>query len=298
MKKYFVSCDLEQTWHFQNVSPSCVTKDLEFIRKNTQHLINNTFSQVHCEMVTYDKIFDFFQSTQKNDDFILSLDNWIYIQAADAYFDSTRVYNSYSSILDYWENYKIKKRDGTDLKNQLFEILDSIKKSQKSKIILCDDWIFSGNTMKDILSLLQKYGIEVSEVRTVLNLSWSKFIWWIPIKSLHFESQYIDWIDERDLFYGTCMWGATFQNRRWEINWLPYIDSKAVAMKKASIPEKTVWEFCKVMTEQNIYYIEKVEKILWEKISLSCFPRISYLVDHYSENINLIDILQDKKRKF
>lgn len=297
MKKYFITCDLEETWLFWKLPQWVITKQLESIRSDIIHLVNNTLSSNSCEMISYSKIVDFFENRQRDDEFLISLDNSIYIKNADSYFDSNRLYSSKKSILEEKDNYKIRRRDWTLIESQVMNLYCLFQKSKKRKITLCDDWIFSWKTLWDVLSLLKKYSIDVSEVRTILNFSNSDNISWIPISSLYSDSDCHDWLDERDLFYGTNIWGASFLNDKWEINWLPYIDSREIAIKKATIPKNHANDFCKSMIDQNITYLKKIEEVTRDKVSLLSLPRISYLSDSYSDKF-LLDILSKKKEEF
>jgi hypothetical protein len=75
MRKYFITCDLENTTSFsKNIIP-LVTSQITSIRDNIKYLISNIFKDVKCEVINYNNICDFFQSKNNPNDFILSLDN-------------------------------------------------------------------------------------------------------------------------------------------------------------------------------------------------------------------------------
>lgn len=297
MKKYFITCDLESTGKInQDVQP-LVSSQMTSIRDNISYLIQSSFSDVECKIIQYDAIMDYFSSKQKADEFIISLDNRIYIPNADRYFDSTRVYESKEDVTNKSKSYVVKKRDGSDLESQILSIVNSYNQSGKKEIVLCDDGIFSGDTLRDVIVLLKKRGVDISKVRTALNLSEKDNIWGVQIESMYTENNYKDWIDERDFFYWVNMSGASFMNNKWEINGLPYISSPWVAHAKATIPEELSKEFCQAMIWENIDYWTKINQKNDTNILLQNIPRVAYLSEQYNISQSIIDILNREKQK-
>lgn len=297
MKKYFITCDLENTTSFsKNITP-LATYQISSIRDNVKYLVDDIFNDCKCEIVNYSNIYDYFQSNIKPDEFILSLDNWIYIPNADAFFDSTRVYNSENDITFNPKNYTIKTRDWNELWVQIDEIISKIKLSWKPKVVICDDGIFSWNTINDVINIIKRTWVEVSEIRVILNFSKSDNINWIRVKSMYSDESCKDWLDERDLFYWVKMSWASFYDN-WKINWLPYISSQWIAEKKASIPEDFSSEFCEILIEQNINLWQSIREINFKEIQLWDIERIEYLKKYYKKHINIIDLLKQEKQKF
>ncbi len=297
MEKYYVTCDIEKTSKIkQNITP-ILWDEMTSIRDNISYLINSSFWNNTCEIINFDNICDFFESKRKENEFIISLDNWIYIPKADYYFDSTRIYNSKEDILNNPKNYQIKQRNWNNISEQMKSIIDTYENSWKNEIIICDDWIFSWDTLNDVLKLLQKNWIDVSEIRVILNFSNNTNLWWIKIESMYKDDKCKDWVDERDFFYWVNMSWATFIDNSWKISWIPYISSRGIAEKKASINKETSKYFCHNMIEENIKFWDKMIKKNGSEIILWDIPRISFLEDLYGKSKNIIDVLTLEKEK-
>lgn len=297
MEKYFITCDLESTGKTNQDIQPLVSTQMTSIRDNISHLIQSSFSDVECKIIQYDAIMDYFSSKQKADEFIISLDNGIYIPNADMYFDSTRVYKSKEDVTNKSKSYVVKRRDGSDLWTQNQIIVDTFKKSWKKEVVICDDGIFTWDTLTDVITILNKNWIEVSKIRTVLNFNENDNLGGIKIESMYREKSCKDWIDERDFFYWVNMSGASFMNNKWEINGLPYISSQWVAHAKATIPEEISKEFCQAMIWENINYWEKMNQKNSTNIVLQDIPRITYLSEQYDVSQSIIDILNSEKQK-
>lgn len=297
MEKYFITCDLENTTSFSKNIVPLATYQISSIRDNVKYLIENVFTDCKCEVVNYSNIYDYFQSSINSDEFILSLDNWIYIPNADAFFDSTRVYNSEKDIIDNHKNYTIKTRDWNELSVQADEIISKIKSSWKSKVVICDDWIFSWNTINDVINIIKRTWVEVSEIRVILNFSESNNINWIKIRTMYSDTSCKDWLDERDLYYWVKMSWASFYDD-WKINGLPYISSQWIAEKKASIPKEFSKEFCEILIDQNINLWKAIININFKEIQLWDIERLEYLKKYYGKYTNIIDLLKQEKQKF
>jgi len=302
MEKYYITWDLEKTlqWWISKNKNKIKNKKFDinqWIRKDLKQIINNSFWNNVVEFIDYDEIYDFFETQNKEDDFILSLEDWIYIDNLDFNFSSTRLYWSRSSILENPKDYKILQRDWKTIENQNNLLLQEYKKSWKDWLVICDDWIFSWDTLKNVIYTIQKLRIKIKEIRIVLNFSWKKFIesefWKIPIKSLKNPEWCIDWLDERDLFYWTKNWGASFLD--WEnIQWLPYISSSEIANKKASIPQNFSKNFCENMMWLNKEVWQEMQNFNKEILKISDLWRVKYLKNNYW-NINLNDVFELEK---
>jgi len=295
-KKYYITGDLEKTlvWGINNINYSTVSIAGGF-RDRMINIIDESFGWKVTEFIEYNKIIDYFNNLRSEDEFIVSLEDWIYIENPDFNFSSTRNYRNKEAILDNPTDYKITQRDGMNINNQIEDLKNNIILSWKKEVIICDDWIFSWDTLSEIIFNLKKYWINVSEVRVILNFSRNNSIENILIKSMLSPDWCIDWLDERDLFYGTKNWWASFINKG-KMNGLPYISSPEIASKKASIPEDKSEYFCKNMLVLNKDVWFELSNSLDKIIKLVDFPRLWYLEENYDENTNIVDVLINEQK--
>jgi len=297
MERYFITWDLEKTlvgWvDFLDDEKYDINQN---IRNRLMNIINTSFDNDVVDFINYNDICDYFSTLYKNKDFLLTLDDWIYIDNADYHFSSTRVYDNQKVILSNPSQYKVSQRDGLKISTQNYKLKDAIIKSWKKDIILCDDWLFSWDTLKSVINYVKELWVLVKEIRVILNFTNSDNLGWIPIISMYEPSNCIDWLDERDLFYWTKNWWASFFN--WNtLNWLPYVSTNKIASKKASIPEEKSNFFCESIIDLNKQVWEELEKNKSKVIRLANLPRIWYLLDKYDRNLSIWEVLDLEKNK-
>jgi len=290
-----VTWDLEKTltwwvdflkWDYFKISDN--------IKNNLKDILNESFNKNIVEYINFEKIRSYFLELKKESEFIISLEDWIYIDNADFYFSSTRTYNNQDSILNNPNDYKILQRNWLKLDYQKEDLLLETSLSKKKEFILCDDWLFSWDTFRDVITMLKSVNIKIKEIRVILNFTWKNDLNWIPIVSMYKENNCIDWLDERDLFYWTKNWWASFF--QWTtLNWLPYISNTKVASKKASIPEENSKLFCDSMIDLNKQVWKELEKNKSKIIRLANLPRIWYLLNSYDRNLSIWEILELEK---
>jgi len=269
MEKYFITWDLEKTlvgWvDFISASELDISQN---IRGKLIEIIDYSFESKVTEFISYDSICEFFKELRNEDEFVIWLDDWIYIDNADFCFSSTRTYSSLYSILNNPKDYKILQRNWLKLDYQKEDLVLEAWLSEKKDFILCDDWLFSWDTLNDVINMLKSSNINIKEIRVILNFTWKGDLYWIPITSMYETSNCIDWLDERDLFYWTKNGWATFFN--WNtLNWLPYISNNKIASKKASIPEKKSNFFCESIFDLNKPQLDIIVSLNTFKIT--CF---------------------------
>ncbi len=295
MEKYFVTCDLESTIDKLGFNINLSGLDLALIRDGTRDSINSIFGKNSTKIITYDEIVSFFNSRKKDNEFIISLDNWIYSNDADFYFDCTRMYDDLKDIISW--NYDIKTRTWDDIKTQISTLIKQLNLEWKNKkIVLCDDGIFSWDTLKKILELLKSSWIKPDLLRVILNFSRNTNLLWVEIEALRNEKSCIDWIDERDFYFWIPMWWASIFNS-WNIYGVSYVSNCPIAEKKASIPKKYSKVFCEEMIDLNINLIKQIEKTRWKIIELIEMERSKQLLPQYGWNMPFSYVLNEEKKK-
>ncbi len=297
-KNYFITWDLEKTlpaWvsNFQDTTFNIP----EETRKKLFSIINETFDDDVINFTAFDDIVEFFKNLNKKDEFILSLEDSIYINDADFYFSSTRTYWSCESILDKPSDYQILQRNWTPINLQNQNLILALKNSNKKEVVICDDWFFSWDTLSIVIENLKEIWISIKEVRLVVNFSWRDNLDWVELKSMKSPCNPIDWLDERDLVYWTKNGWASFKYD-WKNNWLPYVFSREIADKKASIPKETSQEFCKKIIDLNMEIWQQFQEKNWLTVKLKDLNRLEFLQEIYNWNLAILDILQLEKNKF
>ncbi len=293
MKQYFVTSDLEKTLPWVISKSQKLVIPSEF-REEIIQLLNSSFWSNVTELIDYDSIKNYFLELRNEDEFIVTLDDEIYIESPDFNYSSTRKYVTHESVLTNPTDYEITWRNWETLLSQNDNLIETIKKSWKKEIIFCDDWLFSWDTLEWVLNKIKNLWISIKEIRVILNFSWKNNINGIPIKSMYDVSDCIDWIDERDFFYWVKNSGASF-GYNWWMCWIPYISSIEIASKKASIPERESKKFVEAMFELNKNVWDYLQSIQKKVFTLSDIQRIAYLQDKYQKNTNILSVLEAEK---
>ncbi len=200
------------------------------------------------------------------------------------------------------KNYKITKRNWWETKEQYQKIVDTYKWTEWKKIVLCDDWIFSWDTLKNTIENFKEIWINIDEILVWLNFSnWDQLNFSkdnsIPIKSMNKtdSEKCYDWIDERDFFYGTPMSWASVLNGKW-VYGVPYISTQKIAQEKASIPVKISEKFCKGMLKENKELRDRIWDLRWSPIKLWEINRVKQLLNKYRYSENIVDVLNKEEK--
>ncbi len=293
MNKYYVTCDLEETIDQLNLWINMEELDLYEIRENLKNILDDTFESNITEIIYFQDILDYFQERKQDDEIIISLDNGIYVKNADLYFNSTRMYYNQKDIINNPSNYKITQRDGNPIENQIKKIKEIIDNNPNKNIVICDDGIFSWDTINEVIKIVKAAWWNVKTIRVVLNFSKNKHLNGSIIESLQSPDDCIDWIDERDFFHGVGMSGASVQTNKGIVG-IAYNSSKEIAEKKASIPSKKSLKFCKQITSQNIRLWEQINNSRKKCVELWDLPRLAYLKNRYIDRQDIISILENE----
>lgn len=273
---YFITDDLEVTWWV-------ATEDLVEIRRETTEAMNKAFSwELPIRRIWLEEWIHFFREIKKPNEFVISADGWIYISNPDIAYDSTRMFPNERSILEDKKSYTIMTRDGKPLSSQS---AITIPEDRRNDVWLYDDGLFSGDTLRAILSNLPN-GITQYKINVLLNFSSENKLGGISINS-YYQWESLDWIDERDFFYGVMNSGASI-NSNWVISGVPYISSPDMASQKASIPLSASKKFCLTMLWVN----KKLWSLIDENALLWNIPRVAHLLSRYPSNMSMQDLLQ------
>lgn len=292
MKPYIITADLEKTG-LSVLDAQVATKALEGVRESTLESVNRALWVDITRVYTYREISDWMKSQASPErEFSLSVDNWVYMKDADFYFDSTRMYKDEESILEAPSSYNIMTRSGSGISRQCIDIAEGYN---GKKVIIYDDGIFSWDTLRETIWIIQSNAnIVISEIRVVLNFSGSDNLGGIPIKAMY-TGECTDWIDERDFFYGVDMWGASI-NANGNISGVPYVSNAKLVAKKASIPTDVAKRFCLDMLDINQDFWRIKQDSEKQVARLMDVPRLQYLQSKY-EWFSSIEEVLDKERE-
>lgn len=277
-ERYYYTCDLEDT---AAASGKAVlsTGALEGVRDLVSEAVASAFGPGALRSLPFEEIRAYFRSLRSPDEFVVSLDDATYVPDADAYFDSTRTYRSIADVSG--GAYDVMRRDGSPLSGQAADIVRRAKASGKD-VVVCDDGIFSGDTVRAVLGELKAAGLRVKAVRVALNFSKSATLDGTPIQAYESPEKFIDWIDERDFFYGVKNGGASFCGPDGAVRGVPYVYSPEIAERKATIDRARFAEFRDLTLAANAQLWDVVSRARGSVVSLLELPRVAWLAGNPS----------------
>lgn len=192
-KPYFITDDFEKTASI----PRGKSSQIQDIRAWVDDRLARIFrSDADITRISYERAIQYFESHSSDRDFRVAIDGGIYISDPDMTIDSTRMYPSESSILTDSGSYVITQRNGQPYEHQELCIPQDI-----SSVIIYDDGMFSGDTMHNLIMKLRWVRDIPMRVRVLLNFSGVDRLGDACVDS-YYRGDCLDWIDERDFYYG------------------------------------------------------------------------------------------------
>lgn len=191
-------------------------------------------------------------------------------------------------------------RHGSPCKHQQFEMF------RGKNIALVDDVVFSGKTIIETVSELNRYNANVHAVTTAIgvkkgidNLKKAQFgvIGMPEHLTVHCLEEFdgvSDQVCERDFYPGVPYSGREHCSLRNAS--FPYIFPFGKTQEWASIPEKEIKEFSQMCMDNTIALFEEIEKLNDIVISCSSVPRPVF--GSPRDNTPFTSFLRDKSRSF
>jgi len=233
--------------------------------------------------------------------YIITMDDMTYFENCDFSFDITRTAYKISEIVS-GKNYKGPRGTGKQMIAQADELyLHYIKHSSGKPIVLCDDGVGTGGSLKSMVSLLKQQRIPVSKIFVLLNPNKIPNVKKIDIVDLMNIKGSYNWLSERDLFWGihrsgiTCMiTGDTGKT----IFGLPYtIDDETINKRIHNFGDGTK-KLRKLCIKYNIKLWELIKSHTKKNIMIKDIERLGYLGHIFNEsNTDIVEFINKVKKE-
>ncbi|MCL2642968.1 MAG: hypothetical protein FWD52_05620 [Candidatus Bathyarchaeota archaeon] len=212
--------------------------------------------------------------------YVVVMDDATYFQEFDYNFNITRVAYSigHAAVGPYFRV----QRDGVSRTiSQVQEINDAYTCNGNQKpIILCDDGVGTGKSLRRILNMFKEIKLTVSGIHVLLNPVNLDSIKDNDINTIIKMEEKYSWLSERDLFWGLPRSGVTCSieyEKKCFITGVPYtINNEIINSRIANFGSKTN-VFRKLCLEHNVNFWTYIENELGKKMCFKDVERIKGL---------------------
>ena len=199
---------------------------------------------------------------------IISLDQ-IYIEPNNniVFLDCTRLDGSSELVSRNNPN------DLNSVERQIRLIASSL---QEKTIVIADDVVFSGNVLKKVITLFDKYGIKTLGIRSAIATKegYDYFNKTLPLGlkcGYLLGENVIDQICERDFYFGIAQSGISIK-KDGSIYKAPYFRPYGNPVERASIPDKYEEFFSKGCTIRSLALWKRIEELTGREILVRDLP--------------------------
>jgi hypothetical protein len=151
----------------------------------------------------------------RDDEFCITLDHGVYFSQADFELDLSRTAPDLRHTGS--ENLARLPRDIEDLPTQLAHLRSDLSTSHKKHVVVADDGISTGTTLKMVISRCQDYDIDVRRAVVCCNNLYLSTVGSVKVQSIIRRSPGRPWLNERDLYWGLPRSGLTLAPRGYSI---------------------------------------------------------------------------------
>lgn len=243
------------------------------------------------DFISLDVIHDQTNLIQRNQHYLVTLENGVYFPNYDYSFNLTRTALNKKDFRS--GPYLLYPRSGyPPLEDQAQSLAADYKKKGESKpIVICDDSIGKyGYSIKAVIELISKHGLQVSQIYVIVNVNDMKTLLDIKIESF-LSNAYL--INERDLFWGLPKSGISCIKDS-QMSGIPStIDNETIISRSYKLPVEKVVNFKICVYEYNIKFWQMVENYFNHKMYFSDCPRLKGIPDFLEiPNERIIDFLR------
>jgi hypothetical protein len=151
----------------------------------------------------------------KGDEFCITLDHGVYFSEADFELDLSRT----APDLRHTGSESLTRlpRDIQDLPTQLAHLRSDLSTSHKRHVVVADDGISTGKTLRMVIERCQDYDIDVRRAVVCCNNLHLPTVGPVKVHSIVRQSPGRPWLNERDLYWGLPRSGLTLAPRGYGI---------------------------------------------------------------------------------
>lgn len=227
-------------------------------------------------------------ATRNIEGFLVTLDGGTYFNNYDYSFAMTR---AVTRIRDVIGGHSIRiAREGSgqfwtqvDVLRELYDRNTIAGMLDDSPIIICDDGIDSGDSLKELIRQLRDQYLSAASIRVVLNPRGHCEIDGVPVHAIYEDRDFL-WTHERDFFWGSPGGGVSLCDKR-NINSLsgvPYSLSSGLLKHRIGF-EADVSELRRRLLEINLAFWQTLSDAAGRVLRVRDVPRLAWALEIGSE---------------
>ncbi len=228
--------------------------------------------------------------------FVVTLDGGVIFNQYDFSLEITRACTSISHA-EIGPYVRMPRALSAHLSQQFLNLKAQYEKSSCDGVVVCDDGIGTGGTIKRILTGLRDVGIRVELVVTVTNPNDLDLLEGVPIKSLRTPGEPYNWLNERDLFWGLPRSGLSVSEKFHflGLGGFPYTINRDMVISRIGINPNKAEQFRQTCLTANITFWKLLERFHGRKLRLKDCARLSFLEERLGEDAEVINIISKSR---
>lgn len=225
---------------------------------------------------------------------VVTLDGGILWPSANFRIDITRAAESIRTSVE-GPYRRVPRGMAPQLRQQAMSLRDVYSESQKRKLVLCDDGIGTGETIRRTNQLLQDLDLNVSRIITVTNPRKLDNVDGIPVTTIYPVDEQFIWLNERDLYWGLPRSGLSMHKADLfvALGGMPYTVSIEMARSRIGLPEAGVAEFRRTNLSLNKRLWRHLEALHGRTLTVKDCSRLQFFGDSLGNaDLRIVDLIE------
>jgi len=241
---------------------------------------------------------DLYQLRQKtrdlipNDSFVVTLDGGIIFNRYDFGIEVTRACTRIGDA-HLGPYIRVPRPLAAHLSQQFINLKAAYERSSKSEVVICDDGLGTGDTIKRILSGLKDIKIDVALILTVTNPNDLDEIYGVPVRSLRSAEEPYNWLNERDLYWGLPRSGLSISSSRhfMGLGGIPYTVNNQMVTSRIGIAPDCAERFRQACINANVTFWKMLERFCGRPLTLKDCARLGFFTEIFGDSEEVINVL-------
>ncbi len=237
------------------------------------------------------------QSFLQDEAYIITLDGGIIFNKYDYSIEITRACTKIADA-ELGPYIRLPRPLSAQLSQQFINIRSDFEKTRKNQVILSDDGIGTGGTIKRILSGLKNVDIKVNKIVTIANPCNIKEIDGVTTETIYTTYESYNWLNERDLYWGLPRSGLSIsENKNFVgLGGIPYTINKKMVISRIGIDPKQAEQFRLACITANMNFWKMLEKFHGRRLTIKDCGRLNFFSKKYDDSSEVLSILDECRR--
>lgn len=234
------------------------------------------------------------QRVLSDDAYIITLDGGVIFNRFDFSIEITRACTKIADA-NIGPYVRMPRPSAAHLNQQFIDLKADFSKTNKKEVILCDDGIGTGGTVKRILNGLKEVQINVDSIFTITNPNNLSRLDGVSIRAFYTSHEEYNWLNERDMYWGLPRSGLSIGRDLSFVGLggIPYTINKKMVISRIGIAPDKAEDFREACIAANMTFWKLLEKFHGRKLEIRDCARLKFFSKIYSEDEEVVRILND-----